>query len=68
MLELIQVLVLWVIFPVVACIGTIYGWIVLYEITVYSLGEFVTYLKFFPVLCVITFIVAIVYNFSPLRW
>ncbi len=68
MLELIQVWVLWGIFPVVVCIGIIYGWIVMYEITVYSLGEFITYLKFFPVLCVIAFIVAIVYNFSPAGW
>ena len=57
---------LWYLLPFCVCIGVIFIWVKWYEINYYSFFDVVTYLRFFPVLVILCFIVYLTLEFNPL--
>jgi hypothetical protein len=63
--SLIEIYALWGMFPAIVCVGIIWGWAKIYDINVYSFLKLKTYLDFFPVFGLLTFIIILVYKLGP---
>jgi hypothetical protein len=61
-----DIFALWYLLPFCVCAGIIFIWVKWYEINYYSFFDVVTYLRFFPVLVILCFIVYLTLEFNPL--
>jgi hypothetical protein len=64
-IDFLKMYFLWGLFPAVICVGIIWGWVKLYDITIYSFFELKTYLEFFPVVGLLAFILVLVLKLGP---